>query len=115
MRPLLAVAVLTLCALCRASEAQPTALRLSAAGAQVADVITTQVALSRPGTREVNPLALANKPAAQVAVRAATILLVDWAARRLHKTGHPKAARRLLWAVTGGYTAVAVSNLRAAK
>lgn len=56
------------------------------------DVITTERALLRPYTREMNPV-LGNTRGRRVATVAGLTIATDFITRKLHRDGHTKAAR----------------------
>lgn len=94
------------------SQAGPLRVHGVALGAFVAsstaDLVTTERALARPGTREVNPV-LAGPPAQRVATKLALTSAVTWLVWRLGQT-HPRAAAIVGLAGAGAFSAAAVHN-----
>lgn len=85
----------------------PSAAFLSA---QAADLVTTSAAINR-GAVEANPI-MGQGMGRQVALKAAVSVGVLLVARQMARTGHPRAAKIMLWAATAGIGAVAVHNSR---
>lgn len=80
---------------------------------QAADVVTTLQAVHRSGAREGNPMMapFVEHPAAFVAVKSMTTLMVIGATHRLSKT-HPRRACLVMVGLNAAYAAVAASNYR---
>lgn len=76
---------------------------------QVADYVSTEIALQRGGVREANPLM--QSPAARAALKAGSTALGVWAVRRIAPR-HPKVAAVFGYTVGAAMGALAVSNLR---
>jgi uncharacterized membrane protein len=80
---------------------------------QVGDVVTTRIALSRPGFVEANPALawVAESTPRLVLAKAATTTLTIWAVRRLSRD-HPRAAKVVAWVVATVAVGVAAHNGR---
>lgn len=78
-------------------------------GASAADVISTEIALSR-GAYEGNPF-MRNRPL-RISFHIGVPILVNYATEKARKKGHEKVALWMRIALVAGYSAVAVHNLR---
>ena len=74
----------------------------------LADYLSTETALQRPGTRELNPLM--QTPARRVAVKAIGTGVQLWAVHQLGQR-HPRLARVVGYTLGGVLTGVAMRNL----
>lgn len=87
------------------------ALGYALVGTAASDLVSTELALREPGTREANPL-MATNTETRVAVKASVTALVFLASNHAHAKGHDKAALWLRIAVVAGYGYVTAHNLR---
>lgn len=84
------------------------AARQSIPVAATADLVTTELALSRDSTAEGNPTL--RSPAVRVSVKAAASVLLIWLSERLEKDGHHGSAKAVQWMATGLWSAAAAWN-----
>lgn len=82
------------------------------ATAQLADVVTTRVALGR-GLVEANPLMrpFASSTPKLVLAKVGTVLAVRWAAGQVARSS-PKLARAMIWVLTGVTVGAVAWNVR---
>lgn len=79
----------------------------------VADLVTTEVALRRPGVVEGNPAM--REPAARVALKGAAVAGVLGMTRHLEKHGHRRASKVFRILTVVGWSGVALHNVRAGR
>jgi hypothetical protein len=82
-----------------------TSLLAAAAGA---DILTTELALSRNGFAEANPMM--GSRAARVLSKVAVVGVTEALARHFEHTGHKRAAKVSRWTAIGVWTGAAVWN-----
>jgi hypothetical protein len=80
----------------------------------VADIVSTEIALQRPGLREGNPV-LGQSATQRIAVKAAGTAVQVWIVRKLDRSGHPKLARVVGYSAGAALTGVAWHNWRAGR
>lgn len=74
-----------------------------------ADIATTEVALSRVGYVEANPLL--QERSVRISVKVAAVAIVLWLEHSLRTSGHTSAAAWLQWIATGLWSGAAAWNV----
>ena len=113
---LLTVALLVAALPCAAQERSQTGLRLAQGvflTAQVGDLVSTHIAVQRPGIVEGNAL-MGQSEAQRIALKAAGTAGILWLTSKL-ATHHPRVATVTLYALSGSLGAVAIHNFTIAR
>jgi len=88
-----------------------TVAQIAYVGSAVFDLGSTWHKTSQPGFREGNPVLGQDKWRQGLIIGGVTAFTL-WGARHIHKQGHRKLAKGLLWAATALHTGAAAYNLR---